>query len=221
MVFLLILFFILGCAIGSFLNVVIDRTTGGKSILGRSYCDHCRATLSTVDLVPVLSFVSLRGRCRFCRKKISWQYPLVETLTGVLFVLTFYNLVLGADFSILKLAFYFFVIAIFIVVAVVDLKFSLIPTTLVYIGAACVLFYDYFTLSSDDFVRYVIVAFVLSAIFGLIVLVTRGRGMGTGDIPKIIQQLYFQNTFTKVSSGKSTLEWLLSMPGYKTQSLIG
>ncbi|NTU72891.1 prepilin peptidase, partial [Candidatus Roizmanbacteria bacterium] len=79
--------FILGTAIGSFLNVLIDRLPQGKSIGGRSHCDYCEKQLTPVDLVPVLSFIFLRGKCRYCHKKLSIQYPLMELLTGVIFVL--------------------------------------------------------------------------------------------------------------------------------------
>jgi len=86
---MLIFLFILGCAIGSFLNVLIDRLPNNESINGRSHCDYCRKTLAWFDLVPVFSFLSTGGRCRYCHKKLSWQYPLVEILTGLIFLLIF------------------------------------------------------------------------------------------------------------------------------------
>ena len=80
--------FIFGLAIGSFLNVAIDRIPQGKSVIkGRSYCDSCRKTLSWKDLVPVLSFIYLKGKCRYCRHPLSFFYPFIEILTGILFVL--------------------------------------------------------------------------------------------------------------------------------------
>lgn len=187
MAFLIFLFFILGSAVGSFLNVVVDRTIKGGSILspGRSYCDFCRAPLSTVDLVPILSFVGLRARCRYCGHKLSWQYPIVETLTGFLFALTFYLLAERGDFSIISIAYYFLVLSVLVAVATVDLKFSLVPTTFVYMSALVVLFWNFFNQSSPDFVFGVFAAFILALFFGAVVLVTRGRGMGTGDIPLV------------------------------------
>lgn len=185
MFYLLVLFFILGAAVGSFLNVVIDRTVRGETILGRSYCDHCGATLATLDLVPILSFVGLGARCRYCRQRLSWQYPVVETLTGLLFAFTFYSLTAGGNFSILLVFYYLFVISVLIVVAAVDLKFSLVPTTFVFAASLLVLFWNYFHQSSVDFVAGVVSAFFLALFFGAIVLVTRGRGMGSGDIPLV------------------------------------
>lgn len=187
MVFLLLLFFIIGAAVGSFANVVVDRTTAGGSIFSpwRSYCDRCRATLSSLDLVPILSFLGLGARCRYCRHKISWQYPVVETLTGVLFAFTFYSLASRGDLSFLLLFYYLLVISTLVVVAVVDMKFSLIPTTFVFATTLLVLFWNYFNQTSSDFVAGVFSAFVLAMFFAAIVAVTRGRGMGSGDIPLV------------------------------------
>ncbi|HNP75378.1 MAG TPA: prepilin peptidase [bacterium] len=81
------LIFVLGAIVGSFLNVVILRLKSGEKISGwRSHCPHCRHDLSPLDLIPVISFFLRRGRCRYCRKNISWQYPLVELATALLFV---------------------------------------------------------------------------------------------------------------------------------------
>jgi len=78
--------FVLGTIIGSFLNVVIDRADTGESIWkGRSHCPYCGKTLSWWELIPILSFVFLRGRCSSCHHKLSWQYPLVEGGTGFIF----------------------------------------------------------------------------------------------------------------------------------------
>lgn len=84
--------FILGAIIGSFLNVVILRLHNGEKITGRSRCPYCRQQLATPDLIPIFSFIFQGGRCRYCQKKISWQYPLVELMTGAFFVLATYNI---------------------------------------------------------------------------------------------------------------------------------
>lgn len=183
MILILLTLFILGTAIGSFLNVVIDRSVRGESILGRSYCDFCRAKLKTLDLIPILSFVALGARCRYCHRSLTMQYPLVETASGILFVLAYLVPVTGGNYSLIVLAHALFLISVFIVVAVVDFKFQLIPTALVYFAALVTLFYNFFMLGSADFVRSVVSAFVVALGFLIIVLVTRGRGMGTGDIP--------------------------------------
>lgn len=186
MILYLALFFILGTAVGSFLNVVIDRTAKGESIVfGRSYCDHCHATLATFDLIPILSFVGLGARCRYCRHRLSWQYPLVETLVGIVFCLSFYSLLLAGNFSFLNLFYYLIVICTLVVVAVVDLKFSLIPTGFVFASSLLVLFRNFFYLSSQEFVSSALSAFFLAFSFLGIVLITRGKGMGSGDVPLV------------------------------------
>lgn len=88
-----ILVFIFGTIIGSFLNVVIDRADIEESPLkGNSFCPYCHKTLSWWELIPVLSFFLLRGKCFSCKHKLSWQYPLVESGTGLFFALLFWRL---------------------------------------------------------------------------------------------------------------------------------
>jgi leader peptidase (prepilin peptidase) / N-methyltransferase len=85
-----IFIFIMGLIFGSFLNVIIHRLKhGGKIMNSRSICPHCKKILKARDLIPVISFIILRGNCRYCSKKISWQYPLVELVTAILFLLVF------------------------------------------------------------------------------------------------------------------------------------
>ena len=82
---MLIIFFLFGLIVGSFLNVVVYRIRTAETILGRSHCTHCKKTIRWYDNIPVLSFVLLKFKCRECGKKISWQYPLVELFTGIVF----------------------------------------------------------------------------------------------------------------------------------------
>ena len=95
------LVFIFGMIAGSFLNVVIYRLNpalklkGG--VFGRSMCPNCKTQLKWYDLVPILSFFWLKRRCRYCLKKISWQYPVVEILSGLIWVLVFWK-VFGFNF---------------------------------------------------------------------------------------------------------------------------
>lgn len=90
MIFIFLFFvFIFGVSIGSFLNVLIDRLSNDQKITGRSHCDFCHHQLAGWDLIPIISFFLLGGRCRYCRHKISFQYPLVEFLTGISFIFVF------------------------------------------------------------------------------------------------------------------------------------
>jgi prepilin signal peptidase PulO-like enzyme (type II secretory pathway) len=182
MIAYLVFVFILGSAVGSFLNVVADRVVHGESILGWSYCDHCHTTLSVLDLVPIISFVGLGARCRYCHRKISLQYPIVEFITASLFVLAFWVLATSFTLTISTLAFWLFLISILVVVAIVDFKYYLVPTTLVYFASLVALFFAYFAFTQSVFLDHVLAAFAASAFFGLVVILSRGRGMGFGDV---------------------------------------
>lgn len=84
--------FVFGLCVGSFLNAVIFRVHEGESVLrGSSKCRSCEEPLGPLDLVPIVSFLLLRGRCRRCKVSISWQYPLVELSTAVLFLLFYFK----------------------------------------------------------------------------------------------------------------------------------
>ena len=122
--------FIFGACIGSFLNVVIIRWREGRKLCGRSSCPHCQKNINVLDMIPIVSFFLLRGRCRHCDKKISWQYPLVEFWTAVLFTFAYYSLAqAGFAINFISLIFLlkvFFITAVLIVVFVSDLRYSLI-----------------------------------------------------------------------------------------------
>lgn len=127
---LALLFLVLGLVIGSFLNVVIFRMDDLKSILNsRSHCPNCKQILKWYDLIPFISFILLRAKCRFCGKDISWQYPLVEIGTGILFLLLYLSF--GVTFGAI---FYLIIFSLLIVVFVYDLKTELTPELFVWIA---------------------------------------------------------------------------------------
>jgi len=128
----LIVVFILGLVIGSFLNVCIYRIPLGESIVAPpSHCKACGTRLKPYDLIPVLSWIFLKGRCRYCGEKISARYMLVELLTGFVFVLLFYKYSLTVDF--LASA---FIMSILIAVFFIDMDHGIIPDGLVLAGLA-------------------------------------------------------------------------------------
>lgn len=87
---------IFGLIMGSFLDCLLWRLKQNQSLFGRSFCPQCRASLAWYDNIPLLSYLLLRGRCRRCRRTISWQYPLIEAVTGLLFGAAFWRLSLAA-----------------------------------------------------------------------------------------------------------------------------
>ena len=84
-----VIIFLFGSAIGSFLNVLIDRLPKDEGIRGRSHCDYCGKKLNWYDMFPVFSYFILRGKTRCCGKKLSFQYPAIEFITGCIFVVVF------------------------------------------------------------------------------------------------------------------------------------
>lgn len=142
-VFWSIVIFLLGINIGSFLNVVIYRVPQEKSIIsGRSFCPACQNKLSWLDLMPLLSFVLLKGKCRYCGEKISGRYFFVELLTAVVYLSLYFKYGISAEF----IAFGFFM-SILIAVFFIDLDHLIIPDGLVItglIGGALLLIYHAF-----------------------------------------------------------------------------
>ncbi len=163
--------FIFGLTIGSFLNVVILRLEKKESFLkGRSYCPHCKNTLSWFDLVPVFSFIWLGGKCRNCKKRVSWQYPLVELATATVFLLI-YNLGLPI-FSMLLL---WFIASALVVIFVYDLRNYIIPDVVLFPAIIAALPYHIS-------VHYLLAAGLASGFFLAIFLISRGKWMGFGDV---------------------------------------
>lgn len=186
-----IVVFVFGLAIGSFLNVVIDRLPQKKSIVrGRSTCDFCYRKLVWWELVPVFSFIILRGRCRTCQGKLSWQYPLVELLTGLVsFLVMFFSPT--SPLSVYLLVFVFALV----VISVIDLKLGIIAEKMIVfllslfaIGSLFFFIYLFFVrvdalcVWSNYLVNRVLTAVLAALFFYLLVLVTKGRGMGGGDV---------------------------------------
>ena len=136
--FLQIAVFIFGTIIGSFLNVVILRY-GRKSLTGRSVCPNCGKKLQWFELVPLVSFFFLGRKCRGCQQKISWQYPLVEIVTGILFLTIFnsqfpvFNQFSIHNFQFLNLIILWVIFSLLIVIFVYDFLHKIIPDLLVFL----------------------------------------------------------------------------------------
>src|SRR3989344_7600434 len=190
---LALIFFGLGLIIGSFLNVVIFRLNTNRSFGGRSACMSCQKTLHWYELLPVLSFLVLRGRCLGCKTKISAQYPLIEFITGVVFAALYLKLEDAFLFTpnafIVAYAFYAATFSLLIVIAVYDIKHKIIPDSLSLLLGALTLFGIFFFNIDDVRLFYphlptlsqFLSGFILAAPFALLWLVSSGRWMGLGD----------------------------------------
>jgi len=185
--------FILGLIFGSFLNTVIYRLHKKKDFVsGRSACLDCGHDLAWDDLIPVFSFFILGGKCRYCGKSISWQYPFVELMTGILFLAVFYrNIDLIFDFlsfGTLKILYLFFVVCCLIIIFVYDLKHYIIPNKIIYplIGVTVFwylvssLFFQTYNLA--ELLGFLVAAFYSATFFWIVHTMTDGKGMGMGDV---------------------------------------
>lgn len=187
------IFFVLGLIIGSFLNVVIIRLNTERSLGGRSGCMSCRKTLTWYELIPVLSFIALGGRCKGCKIKISRQYPIVEFLTGAIFAALFLKFqdifFLDTLVFTLSYAYYAAVSTLLVVIAAYDLKHKIIPDTLSLIFGILTFSGLFFFggEAGDVFSPHLpslwnlLAGLMVSVPFALFWLVSRGAWMGLGD----------------------------------------
>lgn len=182
-IFLFLFIFILGICIGSFLNVLIDRLPRDRSIWGRSKCDSCKRKIAWYDLVPLLSFYLLKRRCRYCKHELSWQYPVVEMVTGILFVVSFVSIVKTNDINvyIASTLITFTITSGLIVIFFCDLKYRIIPDQILLLILTSTLF-DRLIIEPTNMIPYISSALALFGIFLGLVLVTKGKGMGMGDV---------------------------------------
>lgn len=174
--------FIFGLLIGSFINCLAWRLYKEETILGRSYCPKCRKELHWYDNIPLLSFLLLRGRCRSCHDKISWQYPLVELITGLLFAAVVANFSLDSSWLLLKMAVF---IAVLILIFIFDLRWYLIPTNVLLWAGIFIAIVGYFSYPyglGAYLLALIISAAIASLFFAAQYWITRGKGIGEGDI---------------------------------------
>lgn len=213
--------FLIGLSAGSFLNVLVFRyfPEGGlfcnlKKCAGRSKCMTCEKTLKWYELIPVVSFFAQVGRCRGCKTKISWQYPLMELAGGLVFLLPYYfksipelnNLFLASpSYFWIFSAIWIGIFLTFFLIWAIDYKFYIIPDELnIFLAVFGILliaengFYKNFSQFGDGsflgsfsmlfgfrqniWFNHLLGALVGLVIIGLIILITRGKGMGVGDL---------------------------------------
>ena len=203
--------FIFGLIIGSFLNVVSFRYSPEKSIFniqalrGRSHCPNCKTILRWHELVPLFSFLIQQGKCNHCGAKISWQYPLVELTSGLIFLVT-------GQLSMVNGVLWTLVFLVFLLIFIIDYRHYLIPdelnVSLLILGLGNILFQnfsrqfgefsgsflgahaDLFGLRENIWVNHFAAALIGLAVVGLVIIFTRGRGMGMGDL-KLMAALGF------------------------------
>lgn len=188
--------FIFGAVIGSFLNVVIYRYNTGLTLMGRSFCFSCNKQLTWTELFPVFSYIALRGKCRFCKSKISKQYTIVEIMMGVISSLIFWrmgglNNFFWQVFSgkvnfewFLYVGFLFVIFGLLMIICVYDFKHKIIPDYWAYSFAVVAFLRLVFmpdTMALLPTVWDLFAGPILALPFALLWLVSGGRWMGLGD----------------------------------------
>lgn len=175
-----------GLIFGSFINALVWRLHVGKSVAsGRSECPYCKHELAWFDLIPLVSYFWLRGKCRSCSKHISWQYPIVELTTAILFGLLAYHFGIGSNYALVQLSAWLIITILLIAAATFDARYQLLPDvfTLPALGMAVILLLvQYFGFGQHQVVWNLLGAAVFVAFYGLLYLGSKGKWIGQGDI---------------------------------------
>ena len=175
-VFLYLIVFLYGITIGSFLNVLIYRLPKKENIVTtRSHCMSCGNQLKWYDLVPLFSYLVLRGKCRKCKARISVQYPLVEGLNGVLYILVFMKYGISVETLL-----YCLLSSALLALSVIDLRTYEIPVGFQYF----VFVLGIVRVATDykNWLLYGIGFFAVSVFLYIIVVISKGAAMGGGDV---------------------------------------
>ena len=199
--FIYTIVFVLGLIIGSFINCIIYRLHLKQSFLhGRSFCPGCKKQINWYDNIPLLSYILLKAKCRFCRQQISIHYPLVEFISAALFLIVFivqaaalnFNLLAFSSFDILILLRNWLFTSILILIFIYDLKYYLIldkvilPAILasIFFNLILLIFSPQYSLAAlfIGFGWYLLAALVCASFFLIQFLVSRGKWIGGGDI---------------------------------------
>jgi prepilin signal peptidase PulO-like enzyme (type II secretory pathway) len=200
---IILILIILGLSFGSFVNALVWRMyqqalpkkkrvasdTELSIAKGRSMCPHCKHTLAWYDLLPIISWLGLRGKCRYCQGSISWQYPLVELITATMFVLSyvFWGEDLSSWSSYALFAVWLAALVAFMALIVYDVRWMLLPNKIVFpllgLGIISAIIR---ALGSDAPVRAVVMALgglaVAGGIFYVLFQISNGAWIGGGDV---------------------------------------
>lgn len=191
---------VFGLLVGSFVNALVWRVHEQSKpkkkskqkdlsiVNGRSMCPHCKHTLAAKDLVPVLSWLTLGGKCRYCRKSISWQYPAVELAASALFVLSYAFWPLDWDtVGVINFIGWLVILTSFIALFVYDLKWMLLPNRIVYpvtvvAGVLALLNICVSEKPGQALIMTGLSVLVAGGLFYLLFQVSNGKWIGGGDV---------------------------------------
>lgn len=179
---------LIGLAMGSFIDALVWRLrTGRDFVTGRSECEHCHHKLKVLDLIPVLSWVMLKGRCRYCRAKINWQSPVIELSMTLLFIASYFVWPFGFATSQAMLLFAIWLIEVVILGAlfVYDLRWQLLPDKLTFPLIALGLFDAGVRLTligGNYFVNVAGGVLLIAGLYALLHFFSKGKWVGFGDV---------------------------------------
>nr|WP_158739163.1 A24 family peptidase [Defluviitalea raffinosedens] len=176
-----LLVIVIGFIVGSFLNVCVFRIPLKESIIfPPSHCMYCQHKLGILDLIPLLSFIFLKGQCRYCGKKINMQYPVIELANGMIYWILFRKFGLSYSFM-----FYALFSSLLLVIAVIDFRTQMIPNKLIIFGillGTIFITIDYIINRSFLAIQNGITGFLAGALMILIIILISQGGMGAGDM---------------------------------------
>lgn len=174
---MLLFIFIFGLIIGSFLNVCIYRIPAGKSIVAPpSSCGSCGTRLKPLDLFPVVSWIFLGGKCRYCGEPIAIRYPFVELMTGLLFSVVYWQH--GINWILLP---YLTLTAVLIAITFIDLDYQIIPNKINLFALVGFLVFN-IILGYINWTDSLLGALIGGGFLFLLVIISKGAAMGMGDV---------------------------------------
>lgn len=179
---------LLGLVVGSFVGMLTYRLPRRLSICGHSFCDKCKKNIPWYQNIPIFYYLLSWGRCGACGKRIHWRYPVIEVVTAAVFVATGYlwlppqagNLNLG----VLSLPFFILLTTCYISLIIIDLEFQILPDEIL-LGLAFLLLLYLLLSPSPMFFVNILSGFSVFVFFLLLHILTRGRGMGFGDVKMV------------------------------------
>jgi len=175
------LLFLFGLVFGSFISALTWRYPKGISInKGRSICPKCKGQIAWFDNIPLLSFIFLGGKCRKCKKHISFRYPAIELVTSLGFVAIGYFTMNSQALS-LQVIYSIVIFLILEAIFIIDLENKIIPDSLVFIGILLIVLF-FLTTNYTLLFPSLLAGFFAAVLLLLVHLFTRGRGMGLGDV---------------------------------------
>jgi len=182
MIWIYLFSFLIGASFGSFLNVVVTRFYNKQSIRGRSACESCKKQIAPYDLIPVVSFLLLRGKCRMCQAKLAWKHVIMELSLGILFVfIAWYHIsysgAVGPSFIVRD----WYIVWVLVFIFVYDLLYMQVDDRIVF-PAIMTIFFVSGILEWTSWTHMLIGAAVGGGFYLLQYIVSKGTWIGSGDI---------------------------------------